>query len=117
MARRSKKSNQLETLTRQIEGARGEIGRAAVTLRGRLDLPTRIRQSVRRNPARWFGAAAVAGLLGSLSIRRLRRRPHHIETRAAPASRSKVVGIAAATFTLVRPLLQKWLLHQMRSRW
>jgi len=117
MARRSKKPDQLETLTRQLESSRVEIGHAAVTLRGRLDLPTRIRQSVRRNPVRWFGVSAIAGLLASLGLRRLRHRPRRIESRTAPASRRGIIGITAATFTLLRPLLQKWLLHQMRSRW
>ena len=40
----------------------------------------------------------------------------NIETKATVSSRGKVAGIAAAAFTLLRPLLQKWLLQKMRHR-
>lgn len=116
MARRSKKQDQLETLTRQLDHARGELGRGAITLRGRLDVPSRIKRSIRQNRATWFGASLVVGLIASLGLRRLRHRPPRIETRATVSSRGKLAGIAAAGFTLLRPLLQKWLLHKMRHR-
>ena len=120
MARRSKKQAELETLTRQLDYARGELGRGAIVLRGRLDVPSRIKCSIRQNRARWFGASLVVGLIASLGLRRLRHRHRHrppgIETKATVSSRGKLAGIAAAAFTLLRPLLQKWLLHKMRHR-
>ncbi len=114
MARQSSDKDRLETLSRQLDSARSDLGDAAVAMRRRLDLPRRMRDSLRRHPAAWFGASLAAGLVVSAGLVRLRRRPALIQTATPAGRRSRIAGAAAIVFTLLRPVIQKWLLQQIR---
>lgn len=117
MARKSPDPARLETLSRQLDAARSDLGHAAVHLRQRLDLTSRVRDSLRRHPAKWFGASAVVGLVASLALTRLRRKPARLETAAIRGTKGRIAGAAVAVFTLLRPVVQKWMLLQLRQRW
>lgn len=115
MARNSPNQDRLKTLSLQLDAARNDLGSSAVTIRRRLDVPARIRGSLRSHPAAWFGTSIAAGLLASIGLRQLRRRPRHIE--ASPAARpghGLLHAGGVAIFAILRPVLQKWLVHQLR---
>ena len=114
MARQSTDKDRLKTLSRQLDTARSDLGQAAVAMRRRLDLPCRMRDSFRRHPAAWFGGSLAAGLVVSAGLVRLRRRPALIQTTAPAGHKSRIAGAAAIIFTLLRPVIQKWLLQQIR---
>lgn len=117
MARKPPDQARLETLSRQLDAARSDLGDAAVSLRRRLDLPSRVRDSLRRHPAGWFGASVVVGLAASLALTRLRRKPARLELASSHRGRGRIAGAAVAVFTLLRPVVQKWMLHELRQRW
>ena len=117
MARLAQNQDEIEALSLRLDAARNDLGLAAITLRQRLDIPKRISGSVRQHPTRWFGASLAAGLLASLGLRRRRKRPRRVAaTRNRQNSRRLLAGAASVLFTILRPMIQKWLLQLLQRR-
>lgn len=102
-----------EALIARIDAARAVLTVEASRLRHRLDVPSRLKDSVLSKPLAWFGGSLGAGLAASVLFRGRRRR----DRRAAPvAKRSLLAVFIGWLFTLARPLLQEWALGALKNR-
>ena len=69
MARKSQKAIDLAELVRKSEAARLKLGEAHRDLRQKLDVPARVKDSIKSQPQKWLGASLVAGFAGSFLIK------------------------------------------------
>jgi hypothetical protein len=79
----------------------------AAALRHKLDVPSRVRESLRENPTKWMAGSLVSGIAASLLFR---NKPAPLKKRRGfPAA---VLGL---TLTAARPLLKAWLANQAKQ--
>jgi hypothetical protein len=107
----SSKERDLETLIARISASRGAVARDIARLRHRLDVPSRVKESVLSKPLAWLGGSLGAGFLTSLLLKRRRR--VKTETVVKKGLWSVLLGGA---FTLARPALQSWALREFQNR-
>jgi len=95
-------------LIRLSGAARASLDSAAVSLKERLDIPSRLRDSLRSHPSGWLVGSLVSGLAASLIFG---RKP------AAPEKkrRSLPVALLGLSLTAVRPLAKVWLTDQVKQ--
>ncbi len=108
----SSKERDLEILIARIAASRGAVARDIAHLRRRLDVPSRVKESILSKPLAWLGGSLGAGLLTSLILKR-RRRPAKTE---AVVKKSLWTVLLGGAFTLARPALQSWALREFQSR-
>ena len=108
MDRKLPKDQQIEQLIRQGRNSRTFLENEAVALRQKLDVPARLRSSLKSHPTGWLFGSAASGLAASLLFRR----------KPAPAARQdrgipfKILGLI---LTLVRPMAKLWLTGQVKN--
>lgn len=103
MAKPTQKSLEIAELIRRSEAARAQIGQAHLQLRKKLELPLRIRDSLKSSPLKWLGGSLGVGFIGSLLFRSRRREPkYEPETK----HRGWFVGLLMILFGLVKPTLK-----------
>lgn len=97
---------EISRLIRQSEISRAYLGSEAVALRQRLDVPARIRGSLKEHPTGWLFGSLASGLAASLFFRR------------KPATPKKPRGfpgvLLGLTLTAARPLVKVWLADQLK---
>jgi hypothetical protein len=111
MDRKIPKKQELERLIRLSEAARSCLEKEAFILKQRLDVPTRIRSSLKSHPAGWLAGSLASGLAASLLFR-------HRPTKSAPPEkkpRSLPLSLLGLTLTAARPLAKVWLTGQLKS--
>lgn len=97
---------EIARLIRQSEISRAYLGSEAVALRQRLDVPARIRGSLKEHPTGWLFGSVASGLAASLLFR---RKP------AAPKKPRGIPGVLLGlTLTAARPLVKVWLADQLK---
>jgi hypothetical protein len=103
MAKPTQKSLELAELVRRSDAARIQIGQAHLELRRKLDLPLRIRDSLKASPLKWIGGSLGVGFVSSLLFRSGRSESKH-----APEKKHRgwFVGALMMIFTLVKPSLK-----------
>lgn len=104
---RNTQAPEVERLIARLEQSREQVRRHADGLRECLDVPGRLRKSLRSHPVAWFGGSLGAGMIAS----RLLRRP-----RARKARRGWFGPLLGAAFTLSRPLLQQMITSEVQRR-
>ncbi len=121
MAKSTQKSLELAELIRRSEAARFQIGQAHVQLRRKLDVPLRIRDSLRASPLKWLGGSLGVGFVGSLLFKSRGRESKHEPIKN---HRSWFVGLLLMLLSLAKPamkvyatkLLNDYLQNQLRGR-
>lgn len=108
MVRNSQERQKIEELIRQGQSARQSLGRQAVVLRRRLDVPARLRDSMVGHPAGWMAGSVFSGLAASLLFR---RRPARVVK-----TKSRLLSLLMLLATALRPLVKVWLVNQLK-RW
>ena len=108
MVRKSSEQRQIEQLIRQSQSARQCLGRQAVLLRRRLDIPSRLRSSLAGHPTTWMAGSLFSGVAASLLFR---RRPVRVKK-----SKSALVAVLIILAKASRPLFKVWLVNQIK-RW
>jgi len=91
----------------------GDVARSVLTgevasLKAKLDVPSRVRNSLRGHPSVWLLGSAAAGLVASMLFRR----------KSAPVvkkSRGLPWKIIALLLTVVRPMAKVWLTGHVRN--
>jgi len=108
MDRKLQQTQKIERLIRLSGAARASLDSAAVSLKERLDIPSRLRDSLRSHPSGWLVGSLVSGLAASLIFG---RKP------AAPEKkrRSLPVALLGLSLTAVRPLAKVWLTDQVKQ--
>jgi hypothetical protein len=121
MAKPTQKSLELAELIRRSELARIQIGQAHLELKRKLEVPLRIRDSLKSSPLKWIGGSLGVGLVSSLLFRSGRSEPKYASEKKP---RGLLAGSVAMIFTLVKPslkvyatkLLTDYLQNQLSSR-
>lgn len=106
MDRKLPEHPEIERLIRQSEISRAYLGSEIVALRQRLDVPARIRGSLKEHPTGWLFGSVASGLAASLFFRR----------KPAPAKKPRGIPgvLLGLTLTAVRPLVKVWLGDQLK---
>jgi hypothetical protein len=108
MDRKLPKDQEIQRLIRLGEAARSCLEQEAVLLKQRLDVPSRIRGSLKQHPAGWLFGSLASGLAASLLLR-LKPRPQEKKRRGLPLT---LLGL---TLTAVRPIAKVLLTDQLKN--
>jgi hypothetical protein len=108
MDRKLSSAEELERWVRLASASRSQLSHEIVTLKRRLDVPTRLKSSLKAHPSRWITGSVLSGLGASLLFRR--------KSNTAPLKqRSFPLAAAGLILTAVRPLLKVWLADQVKN--
>ena len=105
----SQSQGQTDALIARIAASRVALAADLADLRRRLDVPTRVKDSILSKPLAWFGGSLGAGFLASALFKK--RVP-----RAEKAKRGFLGILLGGLFTLARPALQNWAMQEARKR-
>ncbi len=110
MAREIPISQQIQRLIRTSEAAREVLGSEIRELKHKLDVPSRVKDSLRSHPTRWLGGSVVAGMATSLLFRRKSKREK------AEVKKKTLFGVLLTlAFTAFRPFVKVWLAGQLKG--
>jgi hypothetical protein len=109
MDRKLPKDQEIQRLIRLGEAARSCLEHEAVLLHQRLDVPARIRGSLKEHPAGWLLGSLASGLAASLLLRLKPRRP------AEKKPRGLALSLLGLTLTAIRPMAKVWLTDQVKN--
>ena len=131
MAKEPGSNKSLDDLKSEIEKSRSGLAREVRGLRYELDVPARIRRSIREKPAPWITAAVVIGI--ALVALPLRRRQVIVEVDSKTGKRKNklletgfLLGALRIAATLAKPAVVSFIRQRMadagstagaRSRW
>jgi hypothetical protein len=106
MDRKLPENPEIQRLIRLSQASRSFLGNEAIALRHKLDVPARLKDSLKSHPSSWLFGSLASGLAASLIFRR------------RPAVDKKRKGIPATllglTLTAARPLAKVWLTDQLK---
>lgn len=108
MARELPVSEEIQRLIRSSETARAVLGSEIRDLKHRLDVPARVRGSLKSNPTTWIGGSVLAGLAGSLLFRRKAKRE-------SPKKKGLLGILLTLAIAGLRPFVKVWLAGQLKS--
>jgi hypothetical protein len=108
MDRKISKKQEVERLIQLGDRARSCLVGEAVTLRQKLDVPSRIRGSLKAHPSGWLLGSAATGLVASLLFR---RKPARQEKKR----RGLAFTLFGLILTVVRPIAKVWLTGQLKN--
>ncbi|QJE95418.1 hypothetical protein [Luteolibacter luteus] len=106
----SQSQGQAEALIARIAASRVALAADLAEVRRRLDVPTRMKESILSKPLAWFGGSLGAGFLASALLKKKRVPP------AEKAKRGFLAVVLGGLFTMARPALQNWALQEARKR-
>jgi hypothetical protein len=108
----AQKSAPTEALIRRAEAARRQLSAEYAAIRHRLDVPARVKDSLRNHPLGWVGGSLAAGLAASTL---LRHKPKE-ETSRPAKRRGGIAGFALTAATaLAKPMLKAWLANRLQG--
>lgn len=97
-------------MIRQAEVARATLKHDVTVLKAKLDVPSRIRRSLKIHPSGWLLGSLVSGFAGSLLFRR--SKPARGKKAARGEFLFSLIGLA---LTAARPLAKVWLSTQVKN--
>ena len=101
---------QAEALIARIAASRVALATDLAGIRRKLDVPTRVKDSILSKPLAWFGGSLGAGFLANTFLKRKRVPP------AEKAKRGLLSILLGGAFTLARPAIQNWAMQEARKR-
>lgn len=110
MATKSGHNNQTDELRDQIAQSREQVGRNLRGLRYEMDLPGKIRRSIRNEPVPWIATAATVGVFLVLIATRGKKIPVAPQTmvKAAPTkflTMGLALGVLRVASSLLKPVI------------
>ena len=102
---------QTDALSARLAASRVALGHDLATVRHRLDVRARLKDSILSKPMLWFGGSLGVGLLASLLL----KRPRPAASESKP-SRSLLKLALGGAFALARPALQTWATGEFKKR-
>ena len=118
MAKEPRKSR--EQIKREIDLSRERLAREVDGLRYELDIPRKIRNSLRSQTTIWIGAAAVIGL--ALSFLPRRKKEIYLDAKSGRSPTKHpfleagfLLGALKIAATLLRPMITKFVAAKMRD--
>ncbi len=109
MDRELSRQQEIERLIRSSDNARRFIRSEVHTLKAKLDVPSRVRSSLKEHAVGWLFGSAASGMVASLLFRRKSSRSSGKKSAARP------LGILGLILTLIRPLAKVWFTGQVRN--
>ena len=110
MAREIPISQEIQRLIHKSEAARGVLGSEIRELKHKLDVPGRIKDSLRSHPTGWLGGSVVAGMATSLLFRRKSKREK------AEVKKKTLLGfLLTLSIAGLRPFVKVWLAGQLKG--
>lgn len=103
MAKPTQKSLELAELVRRSDAARIQIRQAHLELRRKLEVPLRIRDSLKSSPLKWIGGSLGIGFVSSLLFRYRRSESKHSTEKK---NRGWFIESLLMIYTLVKPSLK-----------
>jgi hypothetical protein len=113
MAQKSASSEGIEALIRRSEAARRRLACDYATFRHRIDLPARVKDSLRNHPLGWVGGSLTAGLLASTL---LRTKPKEESPRPAKRRRGLAGFALTAATAVAKPMIRAWLTRRLQGQ-
>lgn len=111
MDRKLSGNPEIERLIRISESARSCLQDEAISLRRRLDVPARVRDSLKSHPMGWVLGSLGSGLAASLFFRR--KAAPAASTAATAKPRGWLASLLGLGLTAAQPLLKVWLTRQL----
>ena len=113
MAPKSLQNPEIERLIRLGAQSRAQLTLASLRLRETLDIPTRLRGSLKRHPSSWLFGSLASGLAISLLLggKRSQRGTPDV-TPQKKRHRSLPVAAAGLVLTAARPIAKHWFSKQ-----
>ena len=108
MDRKLPKNQEIQRLIRLGAAARSCLGDEVVLLKQRLDVPARIRGSLKDHPAGWVLGSLASGLAASLLFR---LKPRAVEKK----HRGLALTLLGLALTAIRPMAKVWLTDQVKN--
>lgn len=108
MDRKLPKDQEIQRLIRLSEVARSKLENEAVLLKQRLDVPARIRTSLKSHPLGWLFGSLASGLTATWLFR---RQPVVVDKKNRGVA-STLFGLA---LTAIQPAAKVWLANQLKS--
>lgn len=109
-----------EQIKREIDLSRDRLERELDGLRYELDIPRKIRNSLKSQTAIWIGAAALIGV--ALTFLPGRKKEVYVDAKSGrPAKKHHLLeagfllGALKITATLLKPMLMKFVANKMRG--
>ena len=109
MARKSQKNQEIQQLILRAESSRAVLGKELLEIKQRLDVPARIRGSLKESPSGWLLGSMASGFIVS---RIFRRKPARKEKEKK--KRGLFLTLLGLTLTAIRPLARIWLTDQLK---
>lgn len=108
MDRKLPEKREIERLIRISDAARSCLSEEAHALKERLDVPARLRNSLKGHPTGWLFGSLASGFAASMLFR---RKP------SSPPKKPKGLPtvLLGLTLTAVRPLAKVWLTDQIKN--
>lgn len=116
MDRKLPTNQEIQRLILISAAARSCLETEAHALRQRLDVPARIRGSIKQHPTGWLFGSLVSGMATSLLFRGKSNRPMTGQSGSPSPRRSVPVALMGLALTAARPLAKVWLTHQVKQR-
>ena len=110
MAREISDSEKIQQLIRSSEAARGVLSEEIRAFKYKLDVPARMKDSLRNHPTGWLGGSLVAGMASSLLFRRKAKQEKESVKKKGLMGFMLTLGIAAA-----RPAVKVWLAGRLKD--
>jgi hypothetical protein len=102
-------SEQIQRLIQTSATARSVLGSEIRTFKYKMDVPSRMKDSLRSHPTSWLGGSVVAGLATSLLFR---RKP--IKEKLPDKKKTLLGVLFTLVFAALRPFLKAWLTGQLK---
>jgi hypothetical protein len=121
MAKESRHRQSPESLKGEIARSRDQVAREFRGLRYELDIPRKIRRSLREQTGLWIGAAVVVGAL--IVLLPARRKEVHVDLATGKKAKPEkkflevgfILGLLRMAAPLLKPMVQKFITQKMRG--
>ncbi len=110
MDRKLPKKQEIERLIRLSDSARSRLEQDMRSLKQRLDVPARLRGSLKSHPSGWLLGSLATGFVASILIR---RKP--ASAVVGKKNRSLLLTLLGLALTAARPLARVWLTGQVKN--
>jgi hypothetical protein len=111
MAQELSEEQEIQNLIRQAQSARICITGEVADLKAKLDVPARLKNSLRIHPSGWLFGSLASGFIGSLLLRG-RKSSSPKRARKKGGLLLSLLGLA---LTAIRPLAKVWLKDQVKN--
>jgi hypothetical protein len=108
MDRKLQQKQEIERLIRLSDVARSTLEDEAISLRNKLDVPSRLRSSLKTHPTGWLVGSMASGLAASMLFGRK-------QVVTEKKRRSLPLALLGLSLTAVRPIAKVWLTDQVKN--